>query len=104
MRKFYMSGLISACFALLVGCHTVCSTDTHHFHRGNPDEAITASVNSALSTNQDLSALGIHVATQQGAVALSGYVKTIRQLDTAGEVASKVPGVRTVQNNLIVRK
>ena len=37
-------------------------------------------------------------------VYLSGYVKAIRQSDTAGEIAGQVPGVEFVQNEIIVRK
>lgn len=67
------------------------------------DDAITSSVQQAMNNN-NLINVPIHVETHQGNVMLSGYVKTIRQSDTAGDVAAKVPGVKSVQNNLIVRK
>jgi hyperosmotically inducible periplasmic protein len=102
MKKYYISGFIGACFALLAACQTVGPRAV--FSSGNSDQAITSSVYSALGNNENLAPLGIHVQTQQGTVILDGYVKTIRQSDTAADVASKVAGVKTVENNLIVRK
>lgn len=37
-------------------------------------------------------------------VILKGYVKKIRQSDTAEQLAYRVPGVQLVENNLIVRQ
>ncbi len=84
------------------GCQM--STGESIFPHRHSDEAITASVNQAMMNNRNLVNVPVHVETHQGNVMLSGYVKTIRQSDTAGDVASKVPGVKSVQNNLIVRK
>ena len=101
MKKYYLNTLVSVGFTLLVGCQTV--TPPSFFNLNQSDATLTASVNSAL-INNDLATVPIHVETQKGTVFLSGYVKTIRQSDTAAEVAGKVPGVRAVQNGLIVRK
>lgn len=68
------------------------------------DASITVSVREALLSNTLLASTPVRVDTQEGVVSLSGYVSTIRQSDTAGDVATKVPGVKSVQNNLIVRK
>jgi len=46
----------------------------------------------------------VHVDTNQNVVILSGYVKKIRQSDTAEQIARQVPGVQNVENNLIVRQ
>ncbi len=102
MRKYYLTGVISICFAILVSCQTV--TNQKFFSLGHSDATITAAVNAAFASHPDLAAVPIHVDTHKGTVILSGYVKTIRQSDTAGDVAGKVAGVRAVQNGLIVRK
>ncbi|KTC87541.1 BON domain-containing protein [Legionella drozanskii] len=102
MKKYYLKGLIGLCFALLVGCQSL--TNENFFRVGPSDATITSSVNSAFASHQDLSTQRIHVETQKGTVALSGYVKTIRQSDTAGDIAGKIAGVKSVQNGLIVRK
>lgn len=86
----------------MAGCQML--TSGNLFAPRFSDDAITSSVNQAMMNNINLAGIPIHVETHQGNVMLSGYVKTIRQSDTAGDVASKVPGVKSVQNNLIVRK
>ncbi|CEG60217.1 BON domain-containing protein [Legionella micdadei] len=102
MKKYYLNGLIGFCLAILVGCQSL--THENFFRVGPSDETITTSVQSAFSNNPDLSAQRIHVETHKGTVVLSGYVKTIRQSDTAGDIAGKISGVKSVQNELIVRK
>jgi hyperosmotically inducible protein len=98
MKKYYRNGLIGLCFAFLVGCQSINS------NVGLSGYNLTDAVNSAFMNHPELAPLAIHIETQKGTVFLSGYVKTIRQSDTALEIAGKVPGVRTVQNGLIVRK
>lgn len=68
------------------------------------DESLKNSVLETFMQHPELTSLPIQVETKKGTVYLSGYVKTIRQSDTAGDVALKVPGVRALHNGLIVRK
>lgn len=86
----------------LVGCHTTPSDNIANYFR--TDNTITTDIEAAFYTNPQLQAIPIQVQTQEGVVQLSGYVKTIRQSDVAEDVARKVEGVKSVQNNLIVRK
>ncbi|CEK11453.1 BON domain-containing protein [Legionella hackeliae] len=102
MRRYGRMVLISLGFFAMTGCQVL--TGGNVFSPRLSDDTITTSVSQAMMNNQNLINVPIHVETHQGNVILSGYVKTIRQSDTAGEVASKVHGVKTVQNNLIVRK
>ena len=46
---------------------------------------------------------GVQVAASNGVVQLSGFVNTSAQRNRAGEVASKVVGVKTVENNLTIK-
>ncbi|CDZ77534.1 periplasmic protein [Legionella massiliensis] len=103
MRKNCLTAVAGLCLALLAGCQTL-SSPSEIFSPGHADQNLSASVHNAFMNNPELSAVPIHVETQKGVVVLSGYVKTIRQSDTAGYIASKVPGVKSVQNGLIVRK
>ncbi|WED43579.1 BON domain-containing protein [Legionella cardiaca] len=103
MRKYYRILLVGIGFILTVGCQQTITGESIFSPRSS-DDAITASVNQAMMRNRILVDVPVHVETHQGNVMLSGYVKTIRQSDTAGDIALKVPGVKTVQNNLIVRK
>lgn len=86
----------------LFGCHM---SNTSTLFTGHPsDEALTNAVRQAMVSNPIVADAPIQVEAHQGQVSLSGYVRTIRQSDTAYEVATKVAGVHGVQNNLIVKK
>jgi osmotically-inducible protein OsmY len=102
MKIGYRSLLLALGFILLIGCQ---STQVENIFRLQPNDSdITTSVNSAFMTNKILAPTHITVDTMNGTVYLSGYVKTIRQSDTAEDIAKKVGGVKMVQNNIIVRK
>ena len=104
MSHYVLKGLIGLCFVLLVGCQNLATATEQVFSAGSSDKSLTTSVNWALVNNSDLATLKIHVETQNSNVILSGYVKTIRQSDTAAQIAAQVKGVKTVQNELVVRK
>ena len=102
MRKYYRSVIAAISFALMTGCQV--QTGENLFKFPSRDAALTAAVQEAMLKNDNLSSLNVHVETTKGVVLLSGYVKTIRQSDTAEEVARKTNGVKSVQNGIIVRK
>ncbi|OEH47485.1 hypothetical protein lpari_01500 [Legionella parisiensis] len=54
--------------------------------------------------HDDLAVSQVHVQTRQDVVILSGYVKKIRLSDTAEQIARQVPGVRSVENHIIIRQ
>ena len=100
--RFMIHLLTAFMLALLVSCQT---TRPGNFLGFEPnDTSLTTSVNETLMNHPDLSRFNFHVETREGVVYLSGYVKTIKQSDIAGDVAGKVPGVKQVENNIIVRK
>lgn len=68
------------------------------------DQSITQEVKRQFAASELLEPFKLRVETKDGTVYLSGYVKTIRQSDTAGEIAGQVPGVQFVQNEIVVRK
>ncbi len=67
------------------------------------DAAITAKVKSALIADPNVSGLAVNVDTFKGEVLLSGFVNSAAQAQKAGEIASKVSGVKSVKNNLVVK-
>ena len=89
--------------ALMAGCQ-VQQYGEELFKRQPNDASITAAIHEGMLQNEKLSSLNIHVETNKHVVLLSGYVKTIRQSDTLEALATKTPGVKSVQNDLIVRK
>lgn len=67
------------------------------------DAAITASVNAQLARDGELSALKIDVDTSDGRVALRGSAPNRDARDRAARLASGVDGVKSVDNQLIVK-
>lgn len=102
MRKYLVKGLVSGLFILLTGCQS--NTMSTDFFSRHPLEAnVAQSVREALMRSDDPVLAQVHVDTVQNTVVLSGYVKKIRQSDTAEQIARQVPGVQMVENNIIVR-
>jgi osmotically-inducible protein OsmY len=66
------------------------------------DVAIGTKIKAALAADPELSALKINVDTKQGAVSLKGEVKTIALRRKAEELARKVEGVKSVDNQLVI--
>ncbi len=100
MRKSVFRGLISSVFFVVMGCQGIHSLNL----LGTSDQQMANSVNTAFLNNPELASLPIQIGISNGIVVLNGYVKTIRQSDTAWVVASNVAGVKGVENNLVVRK
>jgi hyperosmotically inducible protein len=67
------------------------------------DASITTKVKAALLGDVGLKVFDIHVDTQHQAVLLTGVVDSKRTINHASDVASKVAGVNSVQNDLVVR-
>ena len=64
--------------------------------------ALVASVKAVFAAEPGLKGTGIDVVAKDGIVSLFGTVGSASQLITAANVASKVPGVTSVVNKLVV--
>ena len=67
------------------------------------DTAITTTVKARFVDNKDVDASSIRVETLNGTVMLSGFAKNTTEKTTAGNIAMKVNGVKTVKNEITVR-
>jgi len=67
------------------------------------DATITASVKSKLMWNETTESLGINVDTDRGRVTLRGEVDSPESKTLAGRLAANTTGVRTIDNQLVVR-
>jgi len=67
------------------------------------DAAITSKVKTALLNDAGLKSFSIGVETYKQVVQLSGFVNSDAVKARAGQVAAGVAGVRSVQNNLVVK-
>ena len=68
------------------------------------DSVITTKVKSLLAADDFLKSFEISVETYKGTVQLSGFVDSQKAIDKAGEIASGVKGVKSVKNNLNMKK
>src|SRR3990167_6597909 len=100
-KKSYLLLAILVLFLSLVACHATPTRESTGEHID--DSSITTKVKTALLTDKQVSRGRISVETFKGAVQLSGFVANAAQVTRAGEVASKVEGVKVVHNNLIVK-
>lgn len=110
MQKYLLNIFITALLLLLGSCQSNRGTAPNSMFPnpfGTPSAAqqmsLAESVQEALMQNDELAVARIHVETRQNMVILSGYVKKIRQSDTAEQIARHVPGVQSVENRIIIR-
>jgi hyperosmotically inducible protein len=102
MRNYVFGLMLATCVLLLGGCQS--DTFGEMFTPTPSGLSLSQSVQEALMNTGDPVLAQVRVDTNQNTVTLSGYVKKIRQSDTAEQIASQVPGVQTVENHLIVRQ
>ena len=67
------------------------------------DSTITAKIKADLVQDNKVISTDVHVKTYKGVVDLSGFVNSQSEISEAGRVAGQVSGVKSVQNNLIVK-
>jgi hyperosmotically inducible periplasmic protein len=67
------------------------------------DESITTTVKARLVEDKSVDAEAIQVETANGNVVLSGVARTTLEKSTVENIAMKVRGVKTVQNNVALR-
>lgn len=68
------------------------------------DTAITTKVKAAFVQDKLVSAGDIKVETFKGSVQLSGFADSPAEIQQAVSVASKVPGVKSVRNDIRLKK
>jgi hyperosmotically inducible protein len=68
------------------------------------DGIVTTKVKAALLADANVKSFDIAVVTRKGEVQLSGFVDNQSQIDRAIEVASGIEGVRSVSNEMSIKK
>lgn len=68
------------------------------------DTVITTKVKTALLADSDIKGLDVNVDTSQGVVTLNGAVNNQTQIDRAAKIAGEVEDVKSVVNNLSIKK
>ena len=107
MQKYVFHGILAGLFLLLAGCQNGASPLLYSNPTGNifgPQSfTLTQAVQDALAGTGDPVLARVIVQSEGRVVLLRGYVKKIRQSDTAEMIARKVPGVENVENQIVVR-
>ena len=67
------------------------------------DSVVTSSVKSVLLADSSIKSFDFKVETRKGEVLLSGFVDNQAQLDRAMAATRAVPGVKAIQNNVILK-
>ena len=99
MVRSFLVLLVIAVIAGCAGSRTQESTGEYF-----DDSTITGKVKAAILGDPDLKVLQINVETFKGVVQLSGFVNSPQAVSRAVAVASGVSGVKSVKNNLLVKK
>lgn len=68
------------------------------------DATMTTQIKSRFIENKQVDAASIHVETLNGTVLLSGFAKDATEKMTAEAIARKVNGVRSVRNEIAIRR
>jgi osmotically-inducible protein OsmY len=96
------------CFLLMMLMATLvaCASTSKQEGAGEyvDDSVITTKVKSLLASDDFLKSFEVSVETFKGTVQLSGFVDSQKAIDKAGEIAGGVKGVKSVKNNLNVKK
>ena len=90
----------------LVGGLTGCAGNRYTQSTGEhiDDSGTSSRVRSALSADTQYKYADVNVQTFKGVVQLSGFVNSRDQKNRAGDLARKVEGIKTVENNITVKE
>jgi osmotically-inducible protein OsmY len=99
--KFLGASLLTASLLGVVGCAV--TRDQSTVGQYVDDTAVTTQVKARFAESPVVSAMAINVETLNGTVQLSGFAKNESERATAESIARKVPNVKSVKNDIVVR-
>ena len=101
LRRLAIACLAAAALSLTAACT---ATETQESTGEYVDSSVISNkVRAAIIAEKGLSIFSIDVTTFRGTVQLSGFVDTPAQKALAETVTRKVPGVREIRNNIVVK-
>jgi osmotically-inducible protein OsmY len=91
---------------MLITTFAACASTSTRSSTGEyiDDSVITTKVKSLLAADDFIKSFQISVETYQGTVQLSGFVDSKQAVNKAKEIVKSVKGVKSIKNNLIVKK
>lgn len=104
-RNIFRAGAIAIGLAM-TGNLVACAANGPQESTGEyiDDATISTKVRTAILEDPNVKISEIKVTTFRGTVQLSGFVDSAAMIDRASQVAKGVQGVKSVKNDLIVRK
>ncbi|MDO8542504.1 MAG: BON domain-containing protein [Opitutaceae bacterium] len=99
-KKSAAAGLLAAALLFSAGCSR---DDGKTAGQTVDDSAISAKVKAALAKDPGVKAIEVNVDTHLGAVQLSGWVNTAGEKARAEELAKAIPGVKKVENKIVLK-
>jgi osmotically-inducible protein OsmY len=104
-RSFLAASLAAAAFAGLGACASSGDANRRSTGEFTDDAALTAKVKSAIATDAGAkTAAAVNVETYRGVVQLTGFVDSDDQVNRAVSAAKKVQGVRSVKNDIRLKR
>ena len=91
---------------MLTGAFAACASTRTQSSPGEyiDDSVITTKVKSLLAGDDFLKSFQIGVESHNGIVQLSGFVDSQKAIDKAAQITKSVEGVKSIRNDLIVKK
>lgn len=93
--------LLPLLLVLLVGCAGTAQQESTGAYID--DTVLTTKVKAAVFNDPSLKSAEINVETFKGVVQLSGFVNSQADINNAVSIASKIPGVKSVKNDMRVK-
>jgi hyperosmotically inducible protein len=100
MKKVILSGICSTLLVFVSGCASNSRYQSSHYV---DDSALRAKVKTALWQDRMVNPFDIGADVARGNVHLTGAVDTLEQKRRADQIASTIPGVVLVRNDLAIR-
>ena len=104
-RGFVAAGFAAVALAGLGACASSEDVNRRSTSEFTDDAAVTAKVKSAIATDAGARTAGaVNVETYRGVVQLTGFVDSEDQATRAVSAAKKVQGVRSVKNDIRIKR
>ena len=110
--KSFRSTFIATCaMVFVVGGTAMLAPEAAHAEAAQQESAgellddavVTTKVKLAFFQDEKVSSLRINVTSNTGVVQLSGFANSAEEAERAEELARKVPGVRSVRNDILLK-
>ena len=105
-NRLYLVLCLGLSTATIATVFTGCAGDRYNRSTGEyiDDNSLRLRASTALGDNPDYKFEGVNLTVFKGVVQLNGFVDLAAQRTRAGEIVTQVSGVRSVENNLAVKK